>query len=96
MENKNYVIVRGDRSGVFFGELKERIGQEVELRNARKLWFWSGAAAVEQIAKDGVKNPGVCKFTVSVDSMIITDAIQVIPCTSGAAENIMAVKEWKR
>ena len=96
MENKNYVIVRGDHSGVFFGELKERSGQEVELRNARKLWFWSGAAAVEQIAKDGVKNPSGCKFTVSVDSMIITDAIQVIPCTKSAAENIMAVKEWKR
>ena len=94
-ENKNYVIVRGDRSGVFFGELKERSGQEVELRNARKLWYWDGAAAVEQTAKDGVKNPGACKFTVSVESMIITDAIQVIPCTSGAAENIMAVMEWK-
>ena len=95
-ENKNYVIVRGDRSGVFFGELKERSGQEVELRNARKLWYWDGAAAVEQIAKDGVKNQSGCKFTVSVDSMIITDAIQVIPCTKSAAENIMAVKEWKR
>lgn len=94
MENKNYVIVRGDRSGVFFGVLKERSGQEVELLNARKLWFWSGAAAVEQIAKDGVKNPDACKFTVSVDSMIITDAIQILPCTSGAAENIMAVKAW--
>lgn len=96
MENKNYVIVRGDRSGVFFGELKDRSGKEVELRNARKLWFWSGAAAVEQIAKDGVKYSSGCKFTVSVDSMIITDAIQVIPCTKSAAENIMAVKEWKR
>ena len=95
-ENKNYVIVRGDRSGVFFGKLKERSGQEVELRNARKLWYWDGAAAVEQIAKDGVKNPGACKFTVSVESMIITDAIQIIPCTDSAAENITEVKEWKR
>ena len=96
MENKNYVIVRGDHSGVFFGELKERSGQEVELLNARKLWYWDGAAAVEPIAKDGVKNPGACKFTVSVESMIITDAIQILPCTNDAAGNIMAVKEWKR
>ena len=95
-ENKNYVIVRGDRSVVFFGQLKERSWQEVELRNARKLWYWDGACAVEQIAKDGVKNPGACKFTVSVESMIITDAIQILPCTNDAAENIMAVKEWKR
>lgn len=96
MENKNYVIVRGDRSGVFFGDLIDRNGKEVELRNARKLWFWSGASAVEQIAKDGVKNPGACKFTVWVESMVITDAIQIIPCTDSAAENITEVKEWKR
>ena len=95
-ENKNYVIVRGDRSGVFFGELKERSGQEVTLGNVRKLWYWDGACAVEQLARDGVKNPGACKFTVLVESMIITDAIQVLPCTNDAAENIMAVKEWKR
>ncbi len=95
MENKNYVIVRGDRSGVFFGELKERSGQEVELRNARKLWYWDGACAVEQLARDGVSRPRNCKFTVTVEEMTITDAIQLIPCTNDAAENIMAVKEWK-
>ena len=94
-ENNNYVIVRGDRSGVFFGELKERSGQEIELRNARKLWYWDGAAAVEQLARDGVSLPRNCKFTVTVDEMTITDAIQVLPCTNVAAENIMAVKEWK-
>ena len=95
MDNK-YYIVRGQGSGVFFGQVLERNGQEVTLGNVRKLWYWDGAAAVEQIAKDGVKNPGACKFTVSVESMIITDAIQVLPCTNDAAENIMAVKEWKR
>ena len=95
MENKNYVIVRGNRSGVFFGELKERNGQDVELLNARKLWYWDGAAAVEQIAKDGVKNPGACKFTVSVDSMMITDAIQIIPCTDAAKKSISGAAEWK-
>ena len=95
MDNK-YYIVRGQGSGVFFGQVRERNGQEVTLGNVRKLWYWDGAAAVEQIAKDGVKNPSACKFTVSVESMIITDAIQVLPCTNDAAENIMAVKEWKR
>lgn len=36
MENK-YYIIRGDRSGVFFGQIAGRNGQEVELRNVRKL-----------------------------------------------------------
>lgn len=92
---ENYVIVRGNRSGVFFGILKSRNGQDVELNNVRKLWYWDGAAAVEQIAKDGVKNPSGCKFTVTVDSMIVTDAIQIIPCTDAAIDNIKAVLEWK-
>ena len=95
MENKNYVIVRGDRSGVFFGELKERNGQEVELRNARKLWYWDGAAAVEQLARDGVSRPRNCKFTVTVEEMTITDAIQIIPCTDAAQKSISGVAEWK-
>ena len=95
-ENKNYVIVRGDRSGVFFGELKERSGQEVELRNARKLWYWDGAAAVEQLARDGVSLPRNCKFTVTVEEMTITDAIQLIPCTDAAQKSISGVAEWKK
>lgn len=36
MENKK-VIVRGDRSGVFFGTLVERNGREVKLANCRRL-----------------------------------------------------------
>ena len=59
-----YYIVRGDRSGVFFGQIAGRNGQEVELRNVRKLWYWDGACAVEQLAVDGVTAPANCKFTV--------------------------------
>ena len=31
INDDGYVIVRGDRSGVFFGQLASRNGQEVEL-----------------------------------------------------------------
>lgn len=92
---KNYVIVRGVNSGVFFGELKRREGQVVELHNVRKLWYWSGANTVEDIASEGVKKPNECKFTVSVEKMVITDAIQIIPCTQKSVDVIQAVRVWK-
>lgn len=92
---KNYVIVRGDRSGVFFGEMVSRTGREVELKNARKLFRWDGACAVEQIAMDGVSKPENCKFTVVVDSLEVLDAIQVIECTEKAVESIDGVPVWK-
>ena len=95
MENK-YYIIRGDRSGVFFGQIAGRNGQEVELRNVRKLWYWNGACAVEQLVVDGVTNPSDCKFTVVVPEMVVTDAIQILPCSDKATKIIGEVKVWKR
>lgn len=95
MDNK-YYIVRGQSSGVFFGQVRDRKGQEVTLENVRKLWYWDGACAVEQLARDGVSLPRNCKFTVTVEEMTITDAIQIIPCTDAAQKSISGVAEWKR
>ena len=93
--NGKYVIVRGDRSGVFAGILESQEGQKVVLSSCRRLWYWSGAASLSQIAKDGVKRPDNCKFTITVDSITILDAIEIIPTTAEAEANIKAVPEWK-
>lgn len=90
------VIIRGDRSGVEFGTLVAQNGREVTLRNARRLWYWNGAATLSQLAKDGTSNPASCKFTVTVDSITILDTIEIIPCTDKAIKSIEEVKEWKR
>lgn len=96
MKTSKKVIVRGDRSGVFFGELVGREGREVELKNCRRLWYWDGANSISQLAAEGTKIPNNCKFTVSVDSIIILDAIEIIPCTKEAIKSIEGVKIWKR
>ena len=95
MENK-YYIIRGDRSGVFFGQIVSRSGQEAKLQHVRKLWYWDGACAVEQPAMDGVTNQNGCKFTVVVPEMVITDAIQILPCSDKAAKILSEVRVWKR
>ncbi len=89
------VIVRGDRSGVFFGTLAERSGREVKLTGCRRLWYWKGAASLSQLAVDGTARPSDCKFTVSVDEIIILDAIEIIPCTDRAVNSIKSVGVWK-
>lgn len=89
------VIIRGDRSGVEFGTLVAQEGREVTLENARRIWGWSGAASLSQLAKDGTSKPNDCKFTVFVDSITILDAIEIIPCTDKAIKSIEEVKEWK-
>ena len=93
--NGKYVIVRGDRSGVFAGQLVSQEGQKVVLKDCRRLWYWDGAASISQIAKEGVKKPGRCKFTVTVEEIAILDAIEVIPTTAEAEVSVKAVPEWK-
>lgn len=90
------VLIRGNRSGVEFGELVSQNGSEVTLKNARRIWYWDGAASLSQLAKDGTSNPSSCKFTVSVDRITILDTIEIIPCTVKAIKSIEEVRVWKR
>lgn len=94
--NKNkYYIVRGNYSGVFAGNIREQNGQEVTLTNCRRLWYWSGAASLSQMAVSGVNNPDNCKFTVEVPELIILDAIEILLCSDEAERIIRGVAEWK-
>lgn len=90
------VIVRCNRAGVFYGTLSEKEGQEVELKDCRRIWYWDGAASLHQLAAEGTTAPSNCKFTMRVESIVLTEAIEIIPCTDKAIESIEAVEEWKR
>lgn len=94
MDNKKYII-RCDRSGVFYGEIAKREGQEVTIRNARQLWYWDGANSLMQLANEGAKNPSKCRFTVTVAELVVLDAIEILSCTAEAVANIEAVPEWR-
>lgn len=89
-------IFRGKNSGVFFGEILERNGQEVKIGGCRRLWYWSGACSLSEIALIGTTEPRNCKFSVTVEELIITDCIEIIKCTKKAIEVIESVKEWKK
>ena len=89
------VIIRGDRSGVFFGTLAEKNGTEVKLTDCRRLWYWEGANSISQLAAEGTKSPSSCKFTISVAEIVITDVIEIIPCTAEAINSIEGVRVWK-
>ena len=89
------VIVRADRAGVFYGEIKERNGSEVTMTNVRRLWYWDGAASLSELATNGTKKPKNCKFTVTVPEMTILGVIEIIPCSDKAVDSIEGVPEWR-
>lgn len=92
---KRYVIARTQSAGVFAGYLDFRKGQEVTLRNARRLWFWKGAASLSQLAVDGVAYPSECKFPEEVTQIELTQAIEILSVTEKAKASIESVPVWK-
>lgn len=92
---KPYVIVRTYSAGVFAGTLETRDGKEVVLSNARRIWYWAGAASLSQLATSGTSRPSDCKFPVAVPRVVLTEAIEILDVTPEAQASIAAVPEWK-
>ena len=95
-DGMEYVICRTYSAGVFAGYLESRNGQEVILRSARRIWYWSGAASLSQLAVDGTSDPENCNFPVAVDRVELLQAIEIIPCTATAQKSINGVPVWKK
>lgn len=91
-------IIRTNRAGVFFATLTEFdiTNRIATLTNCRRLWYWSGAASLSQLAVEGVKNPNDCKFTITVPEMQVMEVIEIIPCSDAAIANIDSVRVWKK
>ena len=90
--SKTYFIIRGRDSGVFFASGIKRTGTEVTMEWSRMIHYWEDAAALSQVAVDGIKSGRVC---VRVWGRIVLDACEIIPCTKAAVANLVAQPEWK-
>ena len=95
MELNKKVIIRADRAGVFYGTIVRKDGDEVELKDCRRIWYWNGAASNSELAVSGVKRSGGNKFSVIVESITILGVIEIIPCTEEAIKSIESIPVWK-
>ena len=96
VDGMKYVIVRTYSAGVFAGYLESKNGQEVVMRNARRIWYWDGAASLSQLAMQGTSKPQNCKFPVAVERVELLNAIEIIDCTESAKKSIEGVPIWRQ
>ena len=95
LDMKEYVIVRTYSAGCFAGYLIRREGKEVELERARRLWYWTGAATLSELAVRGTRTPDTCQFPEPVNRIVLTESIEIISCTEEARMSIEAVMPWR-
>ena len=89
-------IVRANGAGVFFGEVVEKNGATVTMKHARRLWYWSGASSLSELAQHGVARPNDCKFPCAVDEVEVFNVLEILGVTEEAGKSIDEVKEWKQ
>ena len=90
-----YCMVRTKNAGVFAGTVIKRDGSEIELSDARRIWYWAGAASLSQLAEDGTSKPRQCKFPCAVPIVVLLGVIEIIPISDRAALTIAQVPVWQ-
>lgn len=89
-------VIRSDRAGVFAAKLEAKEGSTVYITDARRLWYWDGAASLSELSQRGVCAPDTCKFPVKMQELIVEGVLEVIPMTDEAIKSIESVKVWGR
>lgn len=85
-----FVVVRTKNAGVHCGVLRQcHTGQctVVELAQARRIWRWRGANSLHEVALRGVAKDWT-RISEPVESILIPEVIEVIPCTAEAEANL--------
>ena len=73
-----YCIFRTYSSGVFFGILKYRNGQEAVVGSCRRIWSWEGAFTLSKVSVDGVKT---AKMSVAEPEKLLVQVIEITPAS---------------
>lgn len=86
-----YVIARCYSAGVHAGEVVSVDGENVILKDSRRLWSWRAA---DGVALSGVAQCGITKQSCKIDTqnplIYLTGVCELIPCTKKAKESINA------
>ena len=87
-----YVIARCYSAGVHAGEVVSAEGENVILKDSRRLWSWKAkdGVALSGVAQNGLKSEG--KVDTLNPEISLTGVCELIPCSTKARESIDGFK----
>ncbi len=97
-KKSKYSIVRCQGAGVFMAQVisRSKDGLQAKLKDSRRLWYWSGAASLSQLAMEGTKKPNECKFPIAIPEQEVTGVLEIIPVTEQSKKSIDGVAVWSQ
>jgi hypothetical protein len=88
-----YVVVRTYSAGVHVGKLESRSSKEVVLSDARRIWSWTGALSLHEIAQGEFGNNS--RISCAVSEIELTEAIEIITCSPEGENNLRSYPAWR-
>ena len=86
------VVVRTYSAGVHIGILLAKDGENVLLKDSRRLWKWAGAFTLSEVARFGIKKTD-SRMACSVPLIELTNANEIIPTSEKARASFEHVHE---
>lgn len=98
-EPQEYVIARCRDAGVHAGYLVSTSATHTVLRDARRIWYWTGAASLSEIAVYGLnpqKSQG-SKIAAPVKSVRLRDSdiCELTVCTDEGRASVTGAPVWR-
>lgn len=87
IQHDNVVLIRTRSAGVHVGEFVSRIGTEVVLKNACRVWRWRGANSLSELSQKGGDLVWT-RVSEMVPSIELMECIEIIKCSVDAAKNL--------
>lgn len=97
VDGMKYCVVRTYSAGVHIGyvaEFGEKHPQHARLVKSRRLHYWNGACSLSQVAMDGVGSDS--RIAMEIPEIELTDVIEVITCSTKAANFFKEAPVWKK
>jgi hypothetical protein len=91
-----YAILRTRMFGVMAGYVKHAGERKCVILNGRRLWKFSGAETLEEVAVYGASNVAGCKFGPVSPRQEIHEDYALIYCTAAGKEMIQGTPVWKK
>lgn len=82
-----FVLVRTRNAGVHAGYLVGDAAEKLSLLDARRVWRWRGANSLSELSQKGAETDWT-RISEPVPTITLTDAIEIIPCSDAAKENL--------
>ena len=89
------VLIRDHKAGIHVGVLHsfDAATKTAELRDARKIWYWAGAASCHGIAARGL-DTAESKIAPIVSAVISCDVVEIVAMTDKAFSCVIGAPEW--